>query len=92
MANQIILYGIGGPEKAYAIVNFWTIFEKDLSVPNIRYNASRLRANPSVKKVFMISNRTGLKREFEEARRGNSIESYMIFKDILEREGMELMV
>lgn len=91
MSKQIILYGLGGPEKAYAVLAYWIIFEKDLSADAIGGNAAKMRAyNPCIKQVFMIDNSPSLKREYEESYRLNSIESHMIFKDLLERQGWEL--
>lgn len=91
MSKQIILYGLGGPEKAYTVLAYWTIFEQDLSANAICENAAKMRAyNPCVKQIFMIDNRPGLRREYQESMRLNSIESHVIFKDILERQGWEL--
>lgn len=46
--------------------------------------------NPSIEHVYLISNRHGLKREFQESIKRNSIESCAIFKDTLEREGIQI--
>jgi hypothetical protein len=44
--------------------------------------------NPGIERVYAIDNRYGLKREYVESYKKNSIESCAIFKDILEREGL----
>lgn len=44
--------------------------------------------NPDVEHVYAIDNRYGLRRDYKESMKQNSIESHYIFKDILEREGM----
>lgn len=88
--RQILLYGIGGPEKAYAVLSYYCIFEDAIDIVlEIRSQAAWMRAhNPSIKQVYMIGNRHGLRKEFKESIRLNSLESHMIFKDILEREGL----
>lgn len=95
MSNtKIILYGIGGPSKQYAVLGYYRIFEDELDiVGTIRREAEWLRANnPSILHVYMISNRRGLRRDYQEAVRVGNIESYAMFKDILEREGMRVPV
>lgn len=91
---KILLYGIGGPSKAYAALDYYAIYEDELDmVGTIRRKAEQMRAyNPSIMAVYMISNRRGLKRDFAEARKKNSIESHAIFRDILEREGIKLPI
>lgn len=45
---------------------------------------------PNIERVFAIDNGRGLARDYREACKKNSIESHAIFKDILEREGLDL--
>lgn len=91
--DQIVLYGIGGPEKEYAVLGYFQIFELHDVVSTVRREAARLVANnPSIKAVYMIDNRYGLRRDYRESVRHNSIESYAVFKDILEREGMRILL
>ncbi len=90
--RQIILYGISGPSKAYSVLNWYCIYEEDISIRSIQDEARRLvMRNPSVARVYAIDNRRGLKRDFCESMKQNSIESHYIFKDILEREGMQIL-
>ena len=87
--SQIILYGISGADEAYKVLNYFCIYEEYVSIRAIQDNASLLRLkNPSVKHVYAIDNRYGLRRDFRESMKKNSIESHIILKDILEREGM----
>lgn len=93
--KQIILYGIGGANKAFGVLGYYTIYLDNSFdiVGDIRREATRLKAkNPCIEAVYMISNRRGLRKEYLESIRLNSIESHFIFKDILEREGMKLQV
>lgn len=89
--RKILLYGIGGAREAYRVLAYYCIFNDDISITNIWKMAAWLRAsNPSIKQVFAMDDRRGLKREYMDSLRLNSIESHMIFKDILEREGREI--
>lgn len=91
--RKILLYGIGGPEKGYAVLEYYCIFEDDISIACIWNQAERMkRLNPCVRKVYVMDNRRGLRRDYQDSIRLNSIESHMIFKDILEREARELLV
>ena len=87
--GQVILYGLSGASRAYTVLNYFCIYEGCVSISAIQMEARRLRMrNPSVEHVYAIDNRYGLRREYRESMKQNSIESHYIFKDILEREGM----
>ena len=90
--SQIILYGLSGPSKAYAVLNYFCIYEEYVSIRSIQQEAALLRMkNPSVEHVYAIDNRYGLRRDYRESMKQNSIESHYIFKDILEREGIQIL-
>lgn len=87
--KQIILYGISGANSQYRVVKYWCIFEDDISIRNIRYHAVVMRMeNPSIEHVYAVDNRPGLKHDYIQSYKKNTIESCAIFKDILEREGL----
>lgn len=87
--SQIILYGIAGASKAYTVLNYFCIYEEFISINAILRQAQGLRMrNPDVEHVYAIDNRYGLRRDYKESIKENSIESHYIFKDILEREGL----
>ena len=87
--RQIILYGISGAETQYRVLKYYCIFDEFISIGNIKRQAAfMVMQNPGIKHVYAIDNRYGLKREYTESYKQNSIESCAIFKDILEREGL----
>lgn len=87
--KQVILYGISGACRAYTVLNYFCIHEEFVSIATILGEARQLRMkNPDVEHVYAIDNRYGLRRDYRESMKQNSIESHYIFKDILEREGM----
>ncbi len=89
--SQIILYGVSGASKAYTVLNYFCIYEEYISINAILRQAQGLRMkNPDVEHVYAIDNRYGLRRDYKESMKENSIESHYIFKDILEREGMKV--
>lgn len=89
--SQVILYGISGAGKAYTALNYFCIHEEFVSISTIMRQAQGLRMrNPDVEHVYAIDNRYGLRRDYQESIKENSIESHYIFKDILEREGMKV--
>jgi hypothetical protein len=48
--------------------------------------------NPSIKRVFAVSSRYGLRRDYIESIRDkhNSMESRLAFLDMIEKEGIEI--
>ena len=90
--KQIILYGISDASNQYRVVKYHRIDEDDVSVWAMRYWANMLRAeNPSIEHVYAVDNRFGLRREYTESYKRNTIESCAIFKDTLEREGLKII-
>ena len=88
--NRVYLYGLAGASEMFRIVNheYIDVETYGYSTQYENYRAREMaRENPSIKRVYAISMRPGLARDYKNAWTKNSIESYAIFKDILEREG-----
>lgn len=89
--KNLILYGIGNARYQYRVLKFFCIYDEKVDVAEIKHIARMMQVvNPSIEHVYLISNRHGLRREFQESIKRNSIESCAIFKDILEREGIKI--
>ena len=89
--KNLILYGIGDARYKYRVLKYFCIYDENIDVTDIKRIARTMQViNPSIEHVYLINNRHGLKREFQESIKRNSIESCAIFKDILEREGIKI--
>lgn len=89
--KNLILYGIGNARYQYRVLRYFYVYDENTDVAEIKRIARTMQVvNPSIEHVYLISNRHGLKREFQESIKRNSIESCAIFKDILEREGIKI--
>ena len=89
--NNIILYGIGDARYQYRVLRYFAIYDERADTSEVKRIAHMMQViNPSIEHVYMITNRPGLKREFMESIKRNSIESCAIFKDTLEREGIKI--
>lgn len=89
--KTIFLYGIAGADKKYRVLRYACIEEPHFSINNIRYAAQLMRIrNPSIEHVYALDNRYGLRRDYMESIKKNTIESCAIFKDILERDGWKV--
>ena len=90
--NQVILYGIAGAENQYRVIRYFIIDAELVSISNIVYQANMLKIkNPTIEHVYAIDNRRGLRRDYVESYKRNTIESCAIFKDILEREDIMII-
>lgn len=90
--NQVILYGIAGADNQYRVIRYFIIDAELVSISNIVYQANMLKIkNPTIEHVYAIDNRRGLRRDYVESYKRNTIESCAIFKDILEREGIMII-
>ena len=89
--NRIYLYGIAGANDKYAVVRYQAVDVEHRPIDAIKMEADIMRMDyPSVKKIFAIDARGGLANDYRRAIKINTIESYIIFKDILERKGIEI--
>lgn len=89
--NNIILYGLRDAKYQYRVLRYYAVYDERTDIAEIKRIARMMQViNPSIEHVYMISNRHGLKREFSESIKRNSIESCAIFKDTLEREGIKI--
>lgn len=89
--KNVILYGLGGANYQYRVLRYYVVFDEQATISDLKRIAQTMQViNPSIEHVYMVSNRYGLKREFNESIKRNSIESCAIFKDTIEREGIRI--
>ena len=89
--KSIFLYGIGGACDQYRVIRYTRIDEQDFSINTLMYEASIMRINyPSIEHVYAVDNRYGLGRTYLESVKKNSIESCAVFKDLIQRTGIEI--
>ena len=89
--NRIYLYGIAGASDKYAVVRYQAVDVEHRPIDAIKMESDIMRMDyPSVKQVFAIDARGGLANDYRRAIKQNSIEGFIIFKDILERMGIEI--
>ena len=89
--NRIYLYGIAGASDKYAVVRYQAVDVEHRPIDAIKIESDIMRMDyPSVKQVFAIDARGGLANDYRRAIKQNSIEGFIIFKDILERRGIEI--
>ena len=92
MSNQIILYGITDAKNLYRSGGYYCVYDKDMTIENIIFQAEMLRQkNPDIKHVYAIDNRHGLKRQFLQYLKKDSMEGWIEFKDTLERDGLKII-
>ena len=95
--TTVYLYGLGGADQMYRVIRYSAVEIDNLVGTNygvirtLKYEATMMRMKyPNIERVFAIDNGRGSARDYANALKTNTIESHAIFKDILEREGLEL--
>lgn len=89
--KRIFLYGLASAEDQYRPVAYSYIEPEFISVKNINAHAAWLKLhNPTVESVYMIDDRRGLKYDYLNTLKHNTIEGNIVFKDMLERDGSRL--
>ena len=90
--KTVFLYGIGGAKDQFRVIRWTRVDEPDISITTFKNEAWAMRIRyPNVQRVFAIDDRGGLYQEYRTSIKKNSIESCMIFRDILERQGVEIV-
>lgn len=90
--GEIVLYAIGGADQMYRVLRYERLGRTTSSIPDLKYEASCSLMNryPNCEHVYAMANRNKLDVDYRTALKENSIESWAIFKDILEREGIRV--
>ena len=92
MSKSVYIYGLGGADQQYVAIKYVLLMDEDISISNIIREAQLLKIrNPDIQKVFAIDNYKGLRRDYLESIKKHTIESCAIFKDILERDGIQII-
>lgn len=90
--RKVFLYGIGGARDLYRVIQYVCLDNFELSVTTMRHHAEQMREyNPSIRAVYAVDNRYGLKNEAQTALKRPTIENCVIFKDTIEREGIRIL-
>ena len=89
--NRIYLYGIAAANDNYAIIRYQAVDVEHRPIDAIKVEAEIMRMDyPSIKTVYAIDARGGLANDYRMAIKRNSVEGFIVFKDILERKGIEI--
>ena len=91
-SRQIILYGLGGPDINYVPLEYYNMFEEDVSIITIRHHAEFMAEhNPTIKEVWAVDNRKGLKHDYMHAIKKHSVDSGVEFRSMLERYAIRIV-
>lgn len=91
--SKIFLYGIGGAENKYRVLRYEDMGDEKISIGDMVTTARYMRfRNPSIERVFAVDDRYGLAEDYRTSIRKNTVESCAIFKDLLERDGIEIPI
>lgn len=89
---KVFLYGIGDADVMYRVLYYRYLEDREISFRGIDAEAEFMMAvNPSIKEIYAIFDRRGLYWDYMEAIKKNSIESWQVFKSILEYEGRRII-
>lgn len=88
--HSVVLYGIGNlVDDRYKVVDNFVVYEDDFSIGTVKYIAQKMiRKMPNIEHIYMIDNSGELYRMFK--RSLDSLEDRIVFKDYLERCGIEI--
>ena len=92
MEKRYYLYGVADAANSYRVVWREYIEEKFFSVKFAKTLAEHMVINhPGIKQVYMMDGSGKTAYDFKTARLKNTMERWIEFKDILEREGMKVI-
>lgn len=87
-----VVYALAGARDCYRVLSYFVIYEAPFGVTTEvhRIMERMLMRYPDIRSIYMMDNRRGMPRDYKEAYNKNSIESWSIFKDMLDREGFKI--
>ena len=89
--KPVFLYGIGGAKDHFRVIRYSRIDEDEVCIETFKYVASIMRMRyPGIEHVFAVDDRPGLRRCYMDTIKKNSIESCVVFRDLMERTGIQI--
>lgn len=87
--RKILVYALGGARKNYIPLDYGWYFSDQTSISDIRYIINEtIGDNDWVEYIYLIDPVKGIKYWYNKSLRENTIESGVIFKDLLDRKGL----
>ena len=90
--KRIYLYGIAGVTDHYKVVRYSCVDSEGMTIMALKYEAARLRMDyPNIGHVYAVDASSSLYRSYMEAIRKDSMEVCISFRDMLMRQGVEVI-
>lgn len=90
--KRIYLYGITGAADHYKVVRYSCVDGDGMTIMALKYEAARLRMDyPNIERVYAVDASPSLYRSYMETTRKDSMEICMSFRDMLMRQGVEVI-
>lgn len=87
--RKVYLYGIASVEKSYNIVRYQWLEGDSISIRQMIGAAQwMVENNSAIQHVYAVDDRPGLCREYRDAIQHQTIDRFVLFKNMLEREGL----
>lgn len=90
--TRVYLYGIASAADNYAVVRYQAVDVDYRPIDAIKMEADAMVSEyPTVASVYAIDARGGLANDYRYAIKQHTVESFIVFKDILERQGIKII-
>ena len=90
--KRIYLYGIAGVADHYKVVRYSCVDSESMTIMALKYEAARLRMDyPNIVRVYAVDASPSLYRSYMETIRKDSMEVCVSFRDMLMRQGVEVI-
>lgn len=90
--KRIYLYGIAGAADHYKVVRYSCVDGDGMTIMSLKYEAAMLRMDyPNIVRVYAVDVSPSLYRSYMETIRKDSMEVCVSFRDMLMRQGVEVI-
>lgn len=90
--KRIYLYGIAGAADHYKVVRYSCVDGDGMTIMPLKYEAAMLRMDyPNIVRVYAVDASPSLYRSYMETIRKDSMEVCVSFRDMLMRQGVEVI-
>lgn len=90
--KRIYLYGIAGAVDHYKVIRYSCVDGDGMTIMSLKYEAARLRMDyPNIGHVYAVDASPSLYRSYMNVIRKDSMEVCISFRDMLMRQGVEVI-
>lgn len=90
--NNMVMYAFGRDSRdgIMKAIKRYVLYKQDATIWGAKYMAKKWHDEWPNCEIFVLDSRVGLKDDYNDAAKANTVESWMVFYDNVKREGLKI--